>query len=101
MRVRTHRVIACAAALSLLMSANLAAQARPAAPNDLTGYWVSVVTELWRYRMLVPDKGDYTKIPLNPEGRKIANAWDPAKDRASGTSAGDTVLPRSCRSRGG
>jgi hypothetical protein len=70
--------------LSLLASANLAAQARTAAPDDLTGYWVSVVTELWRYRMLVPDKGDYTKIPLNPEGRKIANAWDPAKDRTSG-----------------
>jgi hypothetical protein len=84
MRIRTHRVFACAAALSLLASANLAAQARTAAPDDLTGYWVSVVTELWRYRMLVPDKGDYTKIPLNPEGRKIANAWDPAKDRTSG-----------------
>ena len=84
MRIRTHRVFACAAALSLLASANLAAQARTAAPNDLTGYWVSVVTELWRYRMLVPDKGDYTKIPINPEGRKIAGAWDPAKDRASG-----------------
>jgi hypothetical protein len=34
--------------------------------------------------MLVPDKGDYTKIPLNPEGRKVAGGWDPAKDRASG-----------------
>ena len=34
--------------------------------------------------MVVPDKGDYTKIPLNPEGRKVAGAWDPAKDRTSG-----------------
>ena len=39
---------------------------------------------MWRYRMLVPDKGDYVKVPLNPEGREIADAWDPAKDQASG-----------------
>jgi len=96
MRIPTHRVFWFAAALSLLLSATLAAQrpgdaqgagprtARAAAPDDLTGYWVSVVTELWRYRMVVPDKGDFVKIPLNPEGRKVAGAWDPAKDRASG-----------------
>ena len=96
MSIRTHRVFRFAAALSLLFSAHLAAQrpgeaqpsgprtARAAAPDDLTGYWVSVVTELWRYRMVVPDKGDFVKVPLNPEGRKVALAWDPAKDRASG-----------------
>jgi len=58
--------------------------ARAAAPYDLTGYWVSEVTEKWRYRMVVPDKGDYVQVPLNPEGRKVANAWDPARDQASG-----------------
>jgi hypothetical protein len=96
MSIRTHRVFRFAAALSLLFAAHLAAQrpgdaqpsgpraARAAAPDDLTGYWVSVVTELWRYRMVVPDKGDFVKVPLNPEGRKVALAWDPAKDRASG-----------------
>src|SRR5438876_11905404 len=96
MRIRTHRVFLFAAALSLLLSANLAAQrpggaqgtgprtARAAAPDDLTGYWVSIVTEKWRFRMLVPDKGDYVRVPLNPEGRKVADAWDPAKDQASG-----------------
>jgi hypothetical protein len=57
---------------------------RTVAPQDLTGYWVSIVTELWHYRMLVPDKGDYVYVPLNPEGRKVADAWDPAKDQASG-----------------
>jgi hypothetical protein len=31
--------------------------ARAAAPIDLTGYWVSVVTEDWRWRMLTPAKG--------------------------------------------
>ncbi len=57
---------------------------RSAAPKDLTGYWVSEVTELWRYRMMVPDKNDYEYVPLNPEGRKVAGTWDPAKDEASG-----------------
>ena len=57
---------------------------RPAAAFDMTGYWVSEVTEKWRFRMIVPDKGDYTQVPLNPAGRRIANAWDPAKDEAAG-----------------
>jgi hypothetical protein len=57
---------------------------RAAAPIDLSGYWVSVVTEDWRFRMVVPDKGDYASIPLNPEGRKVAGAWDPAKDQTAG-----------------
>jgi len=58
--------------------------AKDAAPEDITGYWVSVVTEDWRWRMLTPAKGDITSIPLNPVGRKTAEAWDPAKDEASG-----------------
>ena len=57
---------------------------KAAAPADLTGYWVSVVTEDWRFRMMTPAKGDYPSIPLNPEGRKIADAWDPGKDEAAG-----------------
>src|ERR1043165_4392099 len=56
---------------------------RVAAPFDVTGYWVSVVSEDWRWRMF-PNKGDYGGIPLNAEGRKIADAWDPAKDEAAG-----------------
>ncbi len=58
--------------------------AKEAAPVDLTGYWVSIVTEDWRFRMMTPAKGDYPSIPLNAEGRKVANAWDPAKDEAAG-----------------
>ena len=54
------------------------------APVDLTGYWVSVVTEDWLYRMVTPKKGDYTSVPLNAEGRKTADGWDPAKDEAAG-----------------
>lgn len=57
---------------------------RAATPKDFTGYWVSEVTESWRYRMMVPDKNDYPFVPLNPEGRKVADTWDPAKDEASG-----------------
>jgi hypothetical protein len=57
---------------------------RAQAPIDLTGTWVSVVTEDWRWRMMTPPKGDYPSIPLNPEGRKIADAWDPARDTAAG-----------------
>jgi hypothetical protein len=58
--------------------------AKAAAPIDITGYWVSVVTEDWRYRMVTPAKGDYASVPLTPEGRKLADTWDPAKDEAAG-----------------
>jgi hypothetical protein len=50
---------------------------------DITGYWVSVITEDWRHRMVTPPKGDYTGVMLNEAGRKLADAWDPAKDEAS------------------
>jgi hypothetical protein len=57
---------------------------KDAAPIDMTGYWVSIVTEDWRFRMLTPPKGDYPDItPLNDAGKKIADAWDPAKDEAA------------------
>ena len=32
---------------------------REAAPIDLTGYWVSVISEDWRVRMVVAQKGDW------------------------------------------
>src|SRR5271169_5236783 len=53
------------------------------APIDLTGYWVSVVSEDWRWRMVTPLKGDAASIPINAEARKIVDAWDPAKDEAA------------------
>ncbi len=52
-----------------------------AAPRDLTGTWVSVVTEHWHLRMLVPPKGDFSMLPLNQEARRIANAWDPEQQQ--------------------
>ena len=64
---------------------------KAAAPMDLTGYWVAVVVEDWRYRMLPPVKfaetptlGSRVNIPMNAEARRIALAWDPAKDEAAG-----------------
>jgi hypothetical protein len=93
------RLHGCAlAALLVLVATPLAAQApqgrsgrggppptpRAAAPVDLTGNWVSIVSEDWRWRMITPPKGDYANIPLNAAGRKIADAWDPAKDEAAG-----------------
>jgi hypothetical protein len=50
------------------------------APIDLTGYWVSVVNEDWRWRMVTPPKGDFASVPLNPEGQRVGNAWDESQD---------------------
>ena len=66
-------------------------QARPGVPVDLTGQWVSVVTEDWRWRMMTPPKGDYASVPLNPDGVSLVKAWDPAADEAAG---------RQCRAYG-
>jgi len=60
---------------------------RAAASIDLTGNWVSIVTEDWRWRMLVPRKGDYSSVPLNAEGKKVADTWDPSKLATDGCKA--------------
>jgi hypothetical protein len=57
---------------------------RSAAAFDLTGTWVAVVTEDWRWRMVTPPKNDVASVPLNGEGRKVAAAWDLDQDNASG-----------------
>jgi len=57
---------------------------RDAAALDLTGYWVSVITEDWKYRMVTPKNGVFDSLPLNGEGRKVGLSWDPAKDEAAG-----------------
>lgn len=51
---------------------------------DLTGYWVAVINEDWRWRMIIPDKGDFSGVPLNIDGRRAADTWDQAKDEAAG-----------------
>jgi hypothetical protein len=99
--VSAHRpllaaLVAMAAAMAAFAaSAQLHAQARggpppppptakASAPIELTGYWVSVVNEDWRYRMVTPAKGDYGGVPITLEALKIVNAWNPAADEAAG-----------------
>jgi hypothetical protein len=79
------RIVTVAAVLLLAASSVLHAQ-KAKAPTDLTGYWESYVTEDWRWRMVTPAKGSYESVALimNKDARTIANAWDPARDEASG-----------------
>jgi hypothetical protein len=57
---------------------------RAAALIDVTGYWVAIVDQDWRWRMITAPVGDVAGIPVNAAGRKLAEAWDPAKDQADG-----------------
>src|SRR3974390_1254665 len=57
---------------------------KDSSPIHLTGYWVAIVTEDWRYRMVTPAPGDYQGVPMTQAAIKIANAWDPAKEEAAG-----------------
>jgi hypothetical protein len=44
--------------------------ARADAAIDLTGYWVSVITEDWKFRMVTPKRGVYETLTLTgPQGR--------------------------------
>jgi len=81
-------------AVVLVTAAPVAAQFGPPPPEppgtpkqkqrlDITGNWVSVVNEDWRFRMITAPKGDTVNIPLNPAGKKIADGWDAAKDEAA------------------
>ena len=75
------------AALALFLSVSVNAHARSArdtAPIDLTGYWLSYVTENWRYRMVTPPKGEYRRIPASPAALPIINGWDPVADEKAG-----------------
>jgi hypothetical protein len=72
------------AALLALMAVSGALAQRAAPAIDMTGTWVSVVTEDWKYRMVTPDRGVYNGIPLNEAGRAVADAWDPDADAATG-----------------
>jgi len=51
---------------------------------DLTGDWVSVVTGDWKFRMVTPNKGVFEGIPLNAEGKRVGETWDPKQDTANG-----------------
>ncbi len=84
------------AALLLVAGATLSAVAQPppAPPDtrspreraliDITGQWVAVVNEDWRWRMVTPPVGDTASLPLNERGRAAAAAWDLERDQADG-----------------
>src|SRR5690349_21644232 len=57
---------------------------RSIAPIDITGTWVAIISEDWRWRMITPARGDFPSIPMTLESQKMAEAWDPAKDEAAG-----------------
>ena len=57
---------------------------RERAPIDMTGQWVAVVNEDWRWRMVTPPVGDTASLPLNERGRAAAAAWDLERDKAEG-----------------
>jgi hypothetical protein len=89
----TRRIVLAAVALAAVASAQAPGgrgappagprTAKAAAPIDLTGYFVSQIVDEWRFRVS-PIKGDILYMPLTPEARRVANAWDPAKDEAEG-----------------
>ena len=71
-------------AAPMAVRAQQARAARDGAPIDITGYWVSYVTENWRYRMVTPPKGEYRRIPASRAALPLINAWDPAADQRAG-----------------
>jgi hypothetical protein len=93
-KMRLSAVVLMCVAAGLVSQSHTSAQARTAqaappqpsptpraaAPIDLTGYWVSIVNEDWRWRMVTPPKGDYSSVPLNDAGRRLADTWDTSKD---------------------
>lgn len=85
--------VALLPALTLMLASGASAQveapaasgpAREIAPIDLTGQWVAIISEDWRWRMITPARGDFPSIPLNLDAQLLAEAWDPAADEAAG-----------------
>jgi len=87
----THRPLVLALIVAVASASGVLAQGRGGPPQpaanpragaliDLAGYWVSVVTEDWRWRMVTPPKGDYASVPMTREARAVADAWDISTD---------------------
>ena len=75
----TALLLACATTMTSAQRGGGAPSARANAAIDLTGYWVSVITEDWKFRMVTPKKGVYETLTLNAQGRKVGDSWDPAR----------------------
>src|SRR5690349_15777742 len=88
-RTGTALAVGPLAAIVIGAAASLNAQA-PAdvyqrfAPIDLTGTWVSVVTEDWAMLMIVPKKGDFSNLPLTKRAQDAANSANMADVEAVG-----------------
>lgn len=63
----------CAATLCQAQTNVPSAAEAPALAME--GNWISVVTEDWKYRMVVPNPGEYDGIPISAAGRAEADAW--------------------------
>jgi len=91
-RRRSASLLGSAVSICLMLSSGsyaqrgpgTAATAKATAATDISGTWVSVITEDWKYRMVTPRKGDYDGVPGSVEAFRVANTWDPAKDEAAG-----------------
>jgi len=97
MATRRSGVVVAALAAGIV-SAGLAApaalaQRRPQGPPlpaqkaaliDVTGYWTTVISADWRWRMMTPPIGDFSSVPLNPAGIQLTMAWNPQRDIADG-----------------
>lgn len=88
-RIRTLAVIvACAAAVNVAAQGRggrgfggaPAGPARTNPPVDLTGTWVPVITEDWRYRMITAPNGETGGLTMTPAARQAAMQWDRSKD---------------------
>tara|TARA_R110000824_G_scaffold52692_4_gene146107 strand:- start:37878 stop:38636 length:759 start_codon:yes stop_codon:yes gene_type:complete len=93
--MKNKNILISALCLSILLAsalgnaqppqANNIDNARAAAPMDLTGTWVSIVTEDWRYRIITAEAGDIDDgYALTELGTRIAESWNPAADEAMG-----------------
>ena len=108
MRYRVFALIALLFVLALPLSAQPPQGGRGGATQspqaaaliDLTGYWVSIVNEDWRFRMVTPAPGDYQGVPMNAASKQVADAWDPAKDEAAGEQCKSYGAPALLRAPG-
>jgi hypothetical protein len=81
-------IVACAAAVNVAAQGRggrgfggpPAGPARTNPPVDLTGTWVPVITEDWRYRMVTAPNGETGGIPMTAAARQAAMQWDRTKE---------------------
>jgi hypothetical protein len=65
-------------------AASPTASPKAQAPFDPSGNWVSLITRDWRFRMVVPGRGEYQGMPLSLAGKKFADSWNAAADESAG-----------------